>query len=350
MNEDIENYIDDEEEEKQELYEHHRYIVDKGQGLLRIDKYLMYKMTNASRTKIQYACDEGSVLVNDKPVKSSYKVKPEDIISVVLPDPPRITDITAENIPIDIVYEDETILIVNKEAGMVVHPAYANYSGTLINALLYHFENLPLNNGQESRPGLIHRIDKDTSGLLVIAKTEQAMTYMSKQFFDHSIARKYYALVWGDMKEETGTISGYIGRSMRDRKVMSMYDDESKGKWAVTHWKVLERFYFATLIECELETGRTHQIRASMQSIGHPIFADEAYGGMRIVKGMGLPKFEHFAENCLTALQRQALHAKTLGFIHPVTKEFVHFESELAPDFTNVLNKFRKFGETYSKG
>ncbi|MBI3235287.1 MAG: RluA family pseudouridine synthase, partial [Bacteroidetes bacterium] len=202
-------------------------------------------MTNASRTKIQYACDEGSVLVNDKPVKSSYKVKPEDIISVVLPDPPRITDITAENIPIDVVYEDETILIVNKEAGMVVHPAYANYSGTLINALLYHFENLPLNNGQESRPGLIHRIDKDTSGLLVIAKTEQAMTHMSKQFFDHSISRKYYALVWGDMKAETGTISGYIGRSMRDRKVMSMFDDESKGKWAVTHWKVLERFYFA---------------------------------------------------------------------------------------------------------
>lgn len=334
-------------EEKQDLYEHHRIIVDKGQKMLRIDKYLMYKMTGVSRTKIQAACDSAAVLVNDKAVKSNYKVKPADLISVVFPDPPRITDNLPEDIHIDIIYEDDSIMIVNKEAGMVVHPAYGNYSGTLINALLFHFENLPLNNGQTARPGLVHRIDKDTSGLLVIAKTEFAMTFISRQFFDHSIARKYYALVWGDMKADSGTVTGYVGRNLKDRKIMDLFDDESLGKWSVTHWKVLERYHFATLLECQLETGRTHQIRVSMQHIGHPIFADETYGGMRIVKGIGLPKFEHFAENCLTLLQRQALHAKTLGFIHPETREFVHFESELAQDFTNVLNKFRKFGAVY---
>ncbi|MEI6881656.1 MAG: RluA family pseudouridine synthase [Bacteroidota bacterium] len=343
-----EEYID-EPEEKQELYEHHKILVDKGQGMLRIDKFLMYKIVNISRTKIQNACDTESVIVNGKPVKSNYKVKPYDEISVVFPDPPKITDNLPEDIPLNIVYEDQDILIINKEAGLVVHPAYGNYTGTLINALLFHFENLPLNNGQESRPGLIHRIDKDTSGLMIIAKTEFAMTFLSKQFFDHTISRKYYALVWGDMKEETGTISGYIGRSLKDRKVMQIFKEPEHGKWAVTHWKVLERFYFATLVECELETGRTHQIRASMQHIGHPIFADSTYGGMRIVKGMGLPKFEHFAENCLTAMQRQSLHAKTLGFIHPTTREFMLFDSELATDLANVLNKFRNFSETYRK-
>ena len=332
-----------EPDEEQELYEHHRFNVDGGQGLLRIDKYLMLKLANASRTKIQAVADAGNILVNDKPVKSSYKVKPHDVVQVVMPNPPRDTELISQNIPINIIYEDDEFLIVNKEAGMVVHPAYGNYDGTLVNALLYHLQNLPTAKGGEIRPGLVHRIDKDTSGLLVIGKTELAMAHLSKQFFDHSISRKYQALVWGDFEEDTGTIGGYINRSNHDRKVMTIFKDADKGKEAITHWRVLERFHYVTLIECELETGRTHQIRAHMQSIGHPLFGDPTYGGTRIVKGTTFARFSQFVENCFTLLPRQALHAKTLGITHPTTAERVEFDSELPIDFTTVLEKWRKY-------
>lgn len=336
------------EEDIQDLYEHHRFTADKGQTLLRIDKFLMVKLANASRTRIQSACDQGAVLVNGKGVKSSYKVKPLDVISIVLPDPPRMTDVLPEEIPIEIIYEDEALLLVNKAAGMVVHPAYANYNGTLVNALLWHFQHLPLNNGQDIRPGLVHRIDKDTSGLLLIAKTDDAMTFLAKQFYDHSISRKYFALVWGDMKADAGTVDAYIGRSPRDRKVMQIFDDATKGKQAITHWKVEERFGFATLVSCQLETGRTHQIRATMQYLGHSIFGDETYGGNRILKGSSLPKFEAFATNCLKMIPRQALHAATLGFIHPTSKKHIFFEVPLPDDFSGVLEKFRKYTSNYT--
>lgn len=325
-----------------EMFEHFRIEVDKGQALLRIDKFLMNRMENASRNKIQNGIEAGSVLVNQKPVKSSYKVKPFDVISVVLPNPPKETDIIPENIPLDIQYEDDDVLVVNKAAGMVVHPGYNNYSGTLVNALAYHFTTLPQLPGNDGRPGLVHRIDKDTSGLLIIAKNEISMTHLAKQFYDHTTKRKYLALVWGDL-ENDGTISGYIGRSLRDRKVMALYDDEEKGKWSVTHYKVLERLRYVTLVECQLETGRTHQIRAHMQSIGHPLFSDSSYGGNKILKGTLFSKYKQFVENCFEILPRQALHAKQIGFIHPKTKLEMNFEKELPEDFSKVLDKWRNY-------
>lgn len=330
------------EQEEQDLFEHLRVVVDKGQSLLRIDKFLMLRVENASRSRIQNAIEAGSVLVNDKQVKASYRVKPADTISIVLPHPPRDTEVYPEDIPLDIIYEDEDVLVVNKPAGIVVHPGFNNYSGTLVNALVYHFQQLPQLPGNDGRPGLVHRIDKDTSGLLLISRNEFAMSYLAKQFFDHSIARKYIALVWGDLKED-GTITGYIGRSLRDRKIMDIYDDESKGKWSVTHYKVLERFNYVTLIECQLETGRTHQIRAHMQHIGHPLFSDSSYGGDKIVKGTVFSKYKQFIENCFEIMPRQALHAKSLGFEHPVTKQRVHFESDLPFDFQSVLEKWRNY-------
>ena len=330
------------EQEEQDLFEHLRIVVDKGQSLLRIDKFLMHRIENASRSRIQNAIETGSVLVNDKQVKVSYKIKPADIISVVLPHPPRDTEVYPENIPIDIIYEDDDVLIVNKPAGMVVHPGYNNYDGTLVNALVYHFQQLPELPGNDGRPGLVHRIDKDTSGLLLISKNEYSMSYLAKQFFDHSITRKYIALVWGDLSED-GTVTGYIGRSLRDRKVMDIYDDESKGKWSVTHYKVLERFGYVTLIECQLETGRTHQIRAHMQHIGHPLFSDSSYGGDKIIKGTVFTKYKQFIENCFEIIPRQALHALSLGFDHPVKKERVYFESNLPADFLAVLEKWRNY-------
>lgn len=330
------------ETEDQELYEHFRITVDKGQTMLRIDKFLLHRIENASRNRIQNAIDSGSILVNGKTVKPSYKVKPRDEISVVLPHPPRDTEVYPENIPLDIPYEDDELLIVNKAAGMVVHPGYSNYTGTLVNALVYHLNQLPEMPGNSGRPGLVHRIDKDTSGLLVIAKSEWAMTYLAKQFFDHSITRRYIALVWGDI-EEDGTVTGYIGRSAKDRKVMSVYDDPEKGKWSVTHYRVLERMRYVTLLECRLETGRTHQIRAHMQSIGHPLFNDAVYGGDRILKGTVFSKYKQFVENCFAILPRQALHAQRLGFVHPATKERVDFESELPEDFASCLDKWRKY-------
>ena len=272
------------EQEEQDLYEHLRIAVDKGQAPLRIDKFLMNRVENASRNRIQNAVELGNVLVNDKIIKSSYKVKPLDVISVVLPHPPRDTEVYPENIPLDIIYEDNDVLVINKPAGMVVHPGYNNYTGTLVNGLVYHFQQLPTLPGNDGRPGLVHRIDKDTSGLLLISKNERSMTWLAKQFFEHTITRKYIALAWGDI-ETDGTVTGYIGRSVNDRRVMSIYDDPEKGKWSVTHYKVLERMNYVTLIECQLETGRTHQIRAHMKHIGHPLFSDAAYGGDKILKG-----------------------------------------------------------------
>jgi len=330
------------DQDEQDLYEHLRIVVDKGQSLLRIDKFLMHRVENASRNRIQNAIELGNVLVNDKAIKSSYKVKPLDIISVVLPHPPRDTEVYPENIDLNIAYEDDDILIVNKPAGMVVHPGYNNYTGTLVNALVYHIQQLPTLPGNDGRPGLVHRIDKDTSGLLLISKNERAMTWLARQFFEHTITRKYLALVWGDL-EQDGTITGYIGRSINDRRVMSIYDDPEKGKWSVTHYKVLERMNYVTLIECQLETGRTHQIRAHMKHIGHPLFSDATYGGDKIIKGTVFSKYKQFVENCFEIMPRQALHAQTLGFIHPTLKKYIHFEAALPEDFDTVLKKWQKY-------
>ncbi len=328
--------------EEQDLYEHLRIVVDKGQSLLRLDKFLIIRTENTSRNRIQNAIDAGNVLVNEKEVKASYKVKPLDIISMVLPHPPRDTEVYPEDIAIDIIYEDDDVIMVNKAPGMVVHPGFNNYTGTLVNALVFHSQQLPQMPGNDGRPGLVHRIDKDTSGLLLVSKNEWAITFLAKQFFDHSITRKYIALVWGDLTED-GTVTGYIGRSIKDRKVMAVYDDETKGKWSVTHYKVLERFNYVTLIECQLETGRTHQIRAHMKHIGHPLFNDSTYGGDKILKGTVFNKYRQFVENCFEILPRQALHAKSLGFIHPTTRKFIHFETELPEDISSVLEKWRNY-------
>jgi 23S rRNA pseudouridine1911/1915/1917 synthase len=337
---DSENILSDKEDS--DFYEHFNLVVDKGQSLIRIDKFLMLRIENASRSKIQHAIEAGNVLVKEKPIKASYKVKPLDVISIVLPHPPRDTEVIPQDIPINIIYEDDDLLLVNKEAGMVVHPGYGNWDGTLVNALVFHFTQLPQLPGNDGRPGLVHRIDKDTSGLLLISKNEKSMTYLAKQFYDHSISRKYFALVWGDI-ENDGKVTGYIGRSAKDRKVMDVYDTESEGKWSVTHYKVLERFNYVTLIECQLETGRTHQIRAHMQHIGHPLFNDASYGGDKIRKGTLFAKYKQFVDNCFQIIPRQALHAKTLGFIHPTKREHIHFETELPQDFSMVLEKWRNY-------
>lgn len=342
-------------DEDNDLYEHHRITVDPGQSLLRIDKFLTLRLQNVSRNRIRNAADAGSILVNGKAVKQNYKVKPEDVISIVMAYPPRDTEVYPEEIPLDIVYEDEEVILVNKPAGMVVHPGYNNYSGTLVNALLYHVgfrsginpgssieSGLPQLGGNEGRPGLVHRIDKDTSGLLLVARKELAMTLLAKQFFNHTIRRSYLALVWGDLEGE-GTVNGYIGRSQKDRKVMQVYDSEEKGKWSVTHYRVLERFHFVTLIECRLETGRTHQIRAHMKHLGHPLFGDSAYGGDQILKGSGLAKFGAFVQNCFRIMPRQALHAQSLGFVHPGTGKEMFFQVEPPPDFNEVLERWRKY-------
>ncbi len=342
----IEEELEDtESQEEQELFEHFRFEVSAGTKPIRIDKYLANSIQNASRSKIQNAIDAESVLVNEKPTKASYKIKPDDIISVVFPDPPKDTTIAPENIPLNIVYEDDDILIVNKVAGMVVHPGYNNVTGTLVNALAYHFKDLAFAQENNIRPGLVHRIDKNTSGLLVVAKNEFAMTFLAKQFFDHSIKRQYIALAWGDFDEDEGTVDGYIGRSNYDRRVFKMYKDDEidKGKWSVTHYKVLERLHYVTLIECRLETGRTHQIRVHMKDIGHPLFADDTYGGDRIVKGTTFTKYKQFIDNCFDLCQRQALHARSIGFIHPTTKKEVFFETDLPSDMQAVIEKWRGY-------
>ena len=333
-------------EEDQELYEHFRLTVDKGQAPLRIDKFLMNRIENSTRSKIQQGAEAGNILVNDKPVKSNYKVKPHDVITVVFTHPPREIELIPQDIPINIVYEDDSFVIVNKEAGMVVHPGYGNYKGTLVNALIYHFQQLPASSGSTSRPGLVHRIDKNTSGIIIIAKEEIAMAKLAKNFADRTIDRTYHALVWGDFKEDEGTITGNIGRSLKDRKKMNVFPGGDFGKHAVTHYKVIERFGYVTLIECKLETGRTHQIRVHMQHIGHPIFNDIIYGGDRIIKGTTFTKYKQFIENCFKIIPRHALHAKTLGFKHPKTGKRVNFNSELPEDMRTVIEKWRAYSNT----
>ena len=323
------------------LYEHHAFTVDKGQAPLRIDKYLMNFVENATRNKIQAAAKEGSIFVNDVAIKSNYKVKPYDSIRVLLSHPPFENLLVGEDIDIDVVYEDDDLLVVNKSPGMVVHPGHGNYSGTLINALIHRFDNLP--NNSSERPGLVHRIDKDTSGLLVIAKTEFAMAHLSKQFYDRSTERLYYALVWGNVEDEKGTIEGNIGRSLKNRLQMSVFPEGDFGKHAVTHYKVIERFSYVTLVECKLETGRTHQIRAHFKHIGHTLFNDERYGGNDVLKGTTFTKYKQFVDNCFKVLPRQALHAKTLGFEHPTTKEFMQFNSEIPQDMVDCLEKWRNY-------
>lgn len=334
---------EDFEDEELDLYEHHKIMVDKGQTLMRIDKFLTEKVANATRNKVQQAIDSGGVLVNGKPTKSNYRIKPNDEIKVMLTKPPRETEVLGENIPLDIIYEDSELLVVNKPAGMVVHPAHGNWSGTLVNGLVYHFQNLPEMAGNDGRPGLVHRIDKDTSGLLVIAKTELAMTHLAAQFYHHTIERTYYAIVWGEPEEDEGTIVGNIGRSAKDRKVMDVYPDGSYGKHAVTHWKVLKRLRYVSLIQCNLETGRTHQIRAHMKFLGHPLFNDAMYGGDKIRKGTQFSKYKTFIQNCFDLMPRQALHAKSLGFIHPSSNENMIFQSELPADFQSVLDKWEAY-------
>lgn len=328
---------------QEELYEHFRLTVDPGQSLLRIDKFLSGKIQNVSRNKVQNALRAGNIRVNDKPVKPNYRVKPGDVISILLPGPPRETENLPENIPLDIVYEDEDVLVVNKPAGMVVHPAYANYTGTLVNALLYHFLDKTGPNGEELQPWLLHRIDKDTSGLLVVARHELAQAVLARQFFEHTIRRNYVALVWGDLPHETGTITGYINRSPKDRRVMSVWQEPEKGRYSVTHYRVIERFGYTTLVDCRLETGRTHQIRAHFASIGFPLFGDTAYGGREILKGPVFAKYRQFVENCFALLPGQALHARTLGFEHPVNGKEVFFEAPLPEYFQELIEKWRRY-------
>ena len=332
--------------ERDDLYEHFRFVADKGQSPLRVDKYLMNKVENATRNRIQKSAKEGNIFVNDITVKSNYKVKANDVITVRFEHPPYEMLLTPEDLPIDIVYEDDALLVVNKAAGMVVHPGHGNYSGTLINALAFHFDNLP--NNSSDRPGLVHRIDKDTTGLLVVAKTEQAMAHLSKQFFNKTTEREYVAIAWGAMQDEHGTIDGHIGRHPKNRLQNTVYlhqDDLDKGKPAVTHYKVLEHLGYVTLVSCKLETGRTHQIRVHMKHIGHTLFNDERYGGSAILKGTTFTKYKQFVDNCFKVLPRQALHAKTLGFIHPTTNEFMRFEAPIPEDMEACLYKWRNYSK-----
>ncbi|MBL6603579.1 MAG: RluA family pseudouridine synthase [Bacteroidetes bacterium] len=327
----------------QELHEHFAFNIDVGQEPIRIDKFLMNRIENATRNKIQKAAKEGSIRVNDIIVKSSYKVKKGDKIRILFTHPPYENLLTPENIDLDIKYEDDSIIIINKKSGIVVHPGHGNYSGTLINGLLYHFDNLP--NNSSNRPGLVHRIDKDTSGLLVIAKTEKSMTNLAKQFFKKSVEREYLALVWGDLKNDEGEINAPIGRNPKNRLQMIVYEDLEGGKEAITNYKVIERFGYVTLVSCKLKTGRTHQIRVHMKYIGHTLFNDERYGGNKILKGTVYSKYKQFVENCFHMLPRQALHARTLGFSHPKTKENIMFDSEIPDDMNSVIEKWRYYSK-----
>ena len=327
-----------------DLFEHYQFIADKGQEPLRVDKYLMNRVENATRNKIQNAAKEGSIYVNNKVVKSNYKVKPGDIVKVMFSHPPYENLLVGEKMDLDILFEDENLLVVNKPAGLVVHPGHGNYKGTLLNGLIYHFKNLPFNS--DGRPGLVHRIDKDTSGLLVIAKDECSMTDLAKQFYLKTSKRKYLALVWGIVADEKGTVNANLARDPKNRLIMSVpKENENFGKKAITHYRVIERFNYLTLLECELETGRTHQIRSHMKHIGHPIFSDSRYGGDKILKGTIFNKYKQFVSNCFDIMPRQALHAKSLGFIHPVTNKELYFESELPQDFQNCLKKWRNYSK-----
>lgn len=339
-----EDLLDDEEEAAApEMYEHHRIEVDNGQTPLRVDKFLMTRLPNASRTKIQEAADNGNIRVNGTPVKPSYKVKPKDIVTLVMAYPRREIEIIPEDIPLDIVYEDDDLMVVNKPAGMVVHPAYGHYSGTLVNALAWHLRDNPMFRAGDPRPGLVHRIDKDTSGLLVIAKTEKAKTHLASQFFHKTSDRKYVAVCWGNLDTDTGTITGHIGRNLTNRKAMACFPDGSHGKHAVTHYRVLERLGYVNVVECILETGRTHQIRVHFKHIKHPLFNDKEYGGNEILKGTSFAKYKQFVLNCFDTCPRQALHAKTLGFEHPTTGERLSFDSEIPQDMRALIEKWRAY-------
>ncbi len=327
----------------EELFEHHHIVVDPGQRPYRIDKFLMDRLPHTTRNKIQLAIENGFILVNGQPTKASHQVKPYEAIQVVLPTPPRTDHLLPEEIPLNIIYEDEALLVVNKEAGMVVHPGHNNWSGTLVNALVYHFKNLPSMANNEGRPGLVHRIDKDTSGLLVVAKTEASILGLSKQFYDHSIERTYYALVWGEPDIAQGTIEVNLDRSLKDRRVVAAYTDPEQGKRAITHYQVIKKMRYVSLVKCNLATGRTHQIRAHMKYLGHPIFGDETYGGRRILKGEQFAKYKAFVENCFQLMPRQALHAHSLGFIHPITQQPLHFEVDFPKDFQAVLAKWENY-------
>ena len=334
----------EEEREDLQLYEHHRIVVDRGQESLRLDKYLQMRLEGVSRNRVQLAIKAGCVRVNDAEAKSNYKVKPNDLITVLLPEPPHEFELVPEEMDIPVVYEDDDVLVIDKPAGLVVHPGVGNWTGTLVNGLLYYFGD------SGAKPFLVHRIDKDTSGLLLVAKTEEAQVMLAKQFFDHTIERKYNALVWGDFDENDGTITGNLGRSPQDRRIMCVYpheqgvpEEEQRGKHAVTHWHVLERFGYVTLVECVLETGRTHQIRAHMKHIGHPLFSDASYGGDAILKGTTFSRYKQFVENCFAACPRQALHARILGFEHPRTGEHMHFESPLPDDIQQLLERWRRY-------
>ena len=331
-----------------ESFEHYRFTADPGQDPIRIDIFIMHRIEKVSRNKVQSHIKQGHVLVNGETVKANHKVKANDIITIELTEPPREFEIIAENIPLNIVHEDDDILVINKNAGMVVHPGYGNYTGTMVNALSYHFQ-LPDNPEGDPRPGLVHRIDKNTSGLLVVAKNETAMTHLAKQFYDHTVERKYIALVWGNVEENEGCIHSFIGRDSKDRKKFKSYEEEEQGREAITHYKVLERFAYVTLLECRLETGRTHQIRVHMKSIGHPIFQDETYDGNRLLKGPPHSKYKQYIQNCFKIIERQALHAQTLGFEHPSSGQIINFDSPLPIDMATVIEKWRNYIQPFKE-
>jgi len=331
------------QDDSTDLYEHHHWVVDRGQTPIRIDKFLTHRIEGVSRSKVQAAASAGCILVNRLAVKSNYKVKPLDDISVVLSHPKYELTIIPQDIPIHIVYEDDDLIVIDKEAGMVVHPGHGNYTGTLVNALTCYFLDLPLFQSGEMRPGLVHRIDKDTSGILVVAKTEHALNHLARQFFEHSIERKYLALVWGNMADDAGTITGNIGRNPKDRQQMWVFEDASDGKHAVTHYRVVERLGYVTLVECQLETGRTHQIRVHFRHKGHPLFNDSRYGGDQILRGTTFTKYKQFVNNCFEILPRQALHARSLEFDHPGSGKRMYFESELPQDMAEVIRKWRVY-------
>lgn len=337
------------DDEQEDIYEHFNIRVDEGQAVLRIDKFLVDRLPNASRNKIATAAHNGNVLVNGASVKPNYKVKPGDEVSIVFPHPKRELELIPENIPLNIVYEDDEVVVINKPANFVVHPGFGNYTGTLVNALIYHFQHLPSNpRAEEAYPGLVHRIDKDTTGLLLVAKTEDSLNKLAAQFYHRTIERYYMALVWGDVEEDSGSIEGNIGRSHNDRKLMTVYPEGDHGKPALTHFEVIERFGYVTLVRCKLDTGRTHQIRVHMKYLGHPLFGDKRYGGDKIVKGTTFTKYRQFIDNCFEILPRQALHAQTLGFKHPASGEWMTFGSDLPDDMKKVIEKWRVY--TKAKG
>lgn len=339
-----ENGLYEEADDNEELYEHYRFVADPGQEPLRVDKFLMDRVPNATRNKIQLAAKSGNVHVNSAPIKPNYRVKPADVVTIVMAEPPRDKTIYPEEIPLDILYEDKDVVVINKQPDLVVHPGHGNYTGTLVNGLMYHFKNLPdLGKHDDPRPGLVHRLDKGTSGVMVVAKNELAMSGLAQQFFDRTTDRLYNALVWGDFEEDEGRIEGHIGRSLKNRLQMDVFPEGEFGKHAVTHYKVLERFGYVTLVQCKLETGRTHQIRVHMKYIGHPLFNDERYGGDKILKGTTFTKYKQFIQNCFDTLQRPALHAKSLGFTQPITKKRLSFETDLPEDMQAILEKWRVY-------